>query len=235
MRSRLTISARIAALPPEARRFALTHLAHLAVQQKKGSGLSQGCRTCRDRVAALFRAVKRNLPLPQETCPACDSDWRTLEGTVPPGPPGFPILPARRPFFRKGMAMMLECPMRLLPEDEELVRIFSISRLIQRRGEGEALIRKAMSLTSEGLARHERCPWEDRLRTLRRWARRERGSPAVVESSPYKWYRDDLINTHNSDVYLAPEEIEALRSDHPEILSYALRQQTIEKLLEAPE
>lgn len=133
------------------------------------------------------------------------------------------------------MATLLDCPLRHLPTDEALVRIFSVIHILYVQGESEAVLREGVERTSRGLPSHPRRPWEDRLRSLGRWVRIERRTPSVTNYSTRAWYRGDLIDTLNSEVFLIPTELELLRSEAPELHSYALRQKTIDQVFEGVE
>ncbi len=234
MLQRAGIAARLASLPSEARRLALAHLAHLAKQRRSSPEVPWRCPTCQVRVAALEQAIRQGSNLPEETCSVCDDDWQALDGGVPPGPPGNPVLPSRRRLLRLGMAELLERPVRDLPGDADLVRGFSIAHLVQRRGASEALLFKALHRTLDDKQPHQREEWAERVKILQRRLENEQLHPNADRVHFLKWCRGDLVDLVTSNVILAPSEIELLRQSRPELHEFACCLPETEHLIEVP-
>lgn len=231
MNVRKKFVAHLASLPLETRRLAMAHLAHL-IKQRRSPTWTWSCLDCQERIAALVRAIQLDSDLPLEHCPTCQADWRTLDGTVPPGPTGFPVLPDRRPLLRFGLAEALNQPISTLPEDAELVRAFSIIHLITLQGGNEELLAKALQRTLGGKPPHQRWAWEERIEILQRKLVAHRGNPAVAKYC--KWCRGDLVDLLNSEVLLAPCEVELLRHSSPELYDFVRTLPEIQHLIEDP-
>lgn len=231
MPTSVNLSARLAALPFEARRIALAQLAYLA-KQRKGTARLGICQTCQHRVTALVRAIRHESELPGEHCPACGKNWQALEGTIPSSTVGDAVLPALRMTLRFAMAEALERPLRDLPEDADLARAYAIPRLIQRRGASTSLTNKAMLRLLDGKPPHERREWVERVKILeRRLANRTKhpDTPHYV-----KWWQEDLVDLVNSDVVVALPEVEMLGQSRPELHAFACSLPEAGRLLETP-
>lgn len=225
-----SLSARLAALPLEARRIALAHLARLAEERKGDTDRGRACLRCQDRRHALVDAIRQGSALPEDPCPVCNRDWQALDGSIPSSSLGDAVLPSRRRLLRFGVAELVQRPVRDLPEDKDLARAFAICHLVHCQGASEALTMKALHRTLEGKPAHGRREWDQRMTILERRATRRQEHPAAPLY--LRWWKGDLVDLVNSEVVVALPEVEMLHQRRPDLGRFASDLPETEHLLE---